>query len=173
MSDLKKCSKCQATKPRTEFYKQADKKDGYRAECKACRDITKRKYAEVNKDTIAASKKSYYEANKKEIKQQSGEYKNRLKGDPIFKGKELAKKRRRDAAKLQRTPPWLTKEHNKQIQRYYLTAKWLEEQLGETFHVDHIHALRGTNFSGLHVPWNLQILPEADNLKKGNRLQRV
>jgi hypothetical protein len=36
--------------------------------------------------------------------------------------------------------------------------------------VDHIHPLLGENFSGLHVPWNLQYLPMLENRVKGSKM---
>lgn len=77
---------------------------------------------------------------------------------------------KRRAAKLQATPPWLTKDQLKEIKAYYVLAKelqWLSEELLE---VDHVVPLQGENVSGLHVPWNLQILPRSLNGKKSNKL---
>lgn len=77
-------------------------------------------------------------------------------------------KRRKDYYK--RVPPWLTDEHWKQISAFYVEARRLTEETGIVHHVDHIHPLRGKTVSGLHVPWNLQILTAADNMKKSARL---
>lgn len=43
----------------------------------------------------------------------------------------------------------------------------------EGMHVDHVLPLKGELVSGLHVPENLQYLPEAENIAKGNRVDLV
>ena len=75
----------------------------------------------------------------------------------------------RRAAKAQRTPKWLNEVHWDLIVSYYAYARWLTETTGIEHHVDHIVPLRGETVSGLHVPWNLQVLPAAVNLLKSNR----
>ena len=74
------------------------------------------------------------------------------------------------ASKMNATPPWLTPIHMAQIQEMYDVAFAKSVQTGVKHHVDHIHPLQGDNFSGLHVPWNLQVIEAFENLSKGNRL---
>lgn len=66
----------------------------------------------------------------------------------------------------QATPPWLSENHVFEIERLYsLAASQIEPH-----HVDHIIPLHGKTVCGLHVPWNLRVVPKADNLNKGNRM---
>jgi 5-methylcytosine-specific restriction endonuclease McrA len=75
---------------------------------------------------------------------------------------------KRSAARLKRTPPWLNKNQLEQIKQFYQEAKELETSTGIKHHVDHIVPLQGENVSGLHVPWNLQVLTAAENCSKNN-----
>ena len=83
--------------------------------------------------------------------------------------KRAALEAKRRSAQLQRTPPWLTAEHLTQIDEFYLAAKMFQMYTGELYHVDHIEPLQGDNVSGLHVPWNLQVIPYKENLQKSNK----
>lgn len=68
------------------------------------------------------------------------------------------------------SPAWLTKEHRKQIREIYRTAMQLTETTSIVYTVDHIIPIRSRLVCGLHVPWNLQILPRDVNLAKSNSI---
>jgi len=76
---------------------------------------------------------------------------------------------KRQAAKLKRTPKWLTELYYSQIELFYDAANKLTKEFGIQMDVDHIVPLQGKNVSGLHVPWNLQVVSHKDNMSKGNR----
>jgi hypothetical protein len=74
----------------------------------------------------------------------------------------------RDAAKKNRTPSWLSNDDHWMIKQAYDIAAKRTQMLGIEFHVDHIVPLQGKTVSGLHVPWNLQVIPAKLNQQKSN-----
>ena len=78
---------------------------------------------------------------------------------------------KRYTAELKRTPSWLNDGQLLEIEAIYNYCSSLR-RIGLNYHVDHIVPLRGKTVSGLHVPWNLQVMSAKNNLAKGNRILR-
>jgi hypothetical protein len=176
--DMKTCNKCNKTKPFSLFHKHSGFKDGLRTVCKECRknehivryennkdEWNQRsvKWQKTNKEKVAHIQKTYRDANKEQRNNQTAEWKRNNKAKVNFSNNT------RHAAKLQRTPEWLSKEQLQEIQDFYAMAQQLETVFPWKQHVDHIVPLQGEDVSGLHLPWNLQILSAKDNITKGNR----
>ena len=87
------------------------------------------------------------------------------------KGKVNANTALRHTAKMLRKPFWLTEEDKEYISCLYQLSAMRSRESGIKWNVDHVVPLQGENVSGLHVPWNLQVIPAADNFKKNNRWQ--
>jgi 5-methylcytosine-specific restriction endonuclease McrA len=68
------------------------------------------------------------------------------------------------------TPPWLTRRQKSEIRRIYEIAITMTKTTGEQYVVDHIVPLRSDEVCGLHVPWNLRVITQEENLKKSNKL---
>lgn len=73
----------------------------------------------------------------------------------------------RRAAKLNATPWWAD---IAKIRAIYAKRLRLTRETGIMHHVDHIVPLRSPVVCGLHVPWNLRVIPARANLQKNNRL---
>lgn len=137
-------------------------------------------YREKNKERRNAHHREWYYKNHDHALAYSREYNSSV---DVFKKRKQAREsyRRykprfianvahRRAAKLLCTPKWITEYCRHEIRELYKKRDALVKLTGISFHVDHIIPLQGVNVSGLHVPWNLQIIPACENLSKGNKL---
>ena len=68
------------------------------------------------------------------------------------------------------TPPWISRQQKTDIRQLYQIAITMTKTTGEQYVVDHIIPLRGEDVCGLHVPWNLRVITQEENLKKSNKL---
>lgn len=146
---MKQCRICGDTKPTTEYNKQARNKDGLFHECKTCVEERRRERRAADPHKYRQLDKEHYERNKRRY---------------IDKAYLYNKQR------SQAMPAWLTEEHRFMLEEIYELRDMRTEATGVVHHVDHIVPLRGETVSGLHVPWNLQVIPASENLKKSNRL---
>lgn len=193
---MKVCRLCQQNKPLGEFFTRVGAKDGYRNECKLCAiakskarytknlDESRRWHREHYRKKMAANPgwhASYYAANKEKRLAYDAQYyrnKNREKRLAQVKawasenrGKSNAVKKAYKMAKAQACPPWLTKDEHWLMYEAYELATLRTEVFGFLWHVDHEVPLRGKTVSGLHVPWNLQVIPGVENMSKSNKFE--
>ena len=191
---MKTCAVCQVAKPLEEFYKRLDSPDGFRNDCKVCvksriktsyyLDVNasrqyanslyktkiqtnpgfhKEKYWANKEKSLAESRKSYLANRKKRLEKQA-------KWAMFNVGKANAIKKAYKVKKHNAMPKWLSEFDLLAIKCKYSVCAMLNKHGVEKWHVDHIVPLQGQNVSGLHVPWNLQVIPANENMRKSNRL---
>ena len=188
---MKTCSTCKAEKPRSEFHRKADAKDGLHPHCKGCRRVlgtayrarniehaleydrarnklphrleAKRKQYRADSRKYLARNKEYAQANPEIIRKARNAYTAR---NPA---KTLASVRRRQARKLNATPAWANQFFIEEI--YELARMRTQQKTGgiAEWQVDHIVPLQHPLVQGLHVEYNLQVIPALQNQQKGNR----
>jgi hypothetical protein len=73
----------------------------------------------------------------------------------------------RRAQQLRAMPPWADK---RMIETVYAIKYFLIEKTGIPYEVDHYYPLTHPRCCGLHVHWNLRVITEEENQRKGNRL---
>lgn len=153
---MKKCTICKEELELELFGKDKSRRDGLSAKCKPCaKIITKRR---KNKDPDLFRKKAADHMRKHRSKLD--------KTDLLATWRAQAGIRR--AKKRSATPDWLTGSQKAHMKRTYHLAQLMSEITGQQYHVDHIIPLRGEAVCGLHVPWNLRVIPAEINLQKGN-----
>ena len=96
------------------------------------------------------------------------EYRNAWKVNNAVQVRADTKARRRKHREA--TPPWLTRKQKSELRQMYQIAITMTKTTGEQYVVDHIVPLISDEVCGLHVPWNLRVITQEDNLKKSNKL---
>ena len=132
------------TKPKTEAAKAAGKR-----------------YYERNRDVVIARAAA---RPPEEKRRNRAEYKDR-NVDVVRADTSVRKRRHREA-----TPKWLTVDQKMAMRQLYVQARKLTEITNARYVVDHIVPLRSHEVCGLHVPWNLRVITQEENLKKSNKL---
>ncbi len=83
-----------------------------------------------------------------------------------------ARAKRRKIRETKVCPPWVK---TVDLIQFYDKAKRITRETGVPHEVDHIFPIqpRCKKFSGLHVPWNLQVLTRAQNRVKSNHAPEI
>ena len=181
------CRKCLVEKPIDDYQFHRVSGRHYKT-CRRCRQLQNYEWAKNNKDKVLASQKAWVKANPEKLwwKRNRDEHRIRTakagakwrEKNPEYhhshylnnKTKYVAARAKRRAAQENATPTWLTAIHKAQIQEMYDIALARKVQTGVKHHVDHILPIMGKSISGMHVPWNLQVITATENLKKGWRV---
>lgn len=192
----KVCSDCQIDKKKSEFTVVSAHRDGLSYICKECQKLHRALFPKsvVDLEKIRVRGKLWrskqpkkpkkIKKNKDPVKVNAATIRYRTKNPEKTKAatkrwqlnnpaKLSAVSMKRHAAKLKATPLWLTDQHFKLILDFYIQCSILTELTGIIFQVDHIVPLQGKEVIGLHVPWNLQILPRHENIRKSNNFDPV
>lgn len=128
------------------------------------------------KEEVRDKKHDWYLENREQVIQTAAtrpaavlrEYRNAWKAankTQVLADNKVRRRKHRDA-----TPPWLTRKQKSEIRQLYQIAITMTQTTGEQYVVDHIVPLRGEEVCGLHVPWNLRVITQEQNLKKSNKL---
>ena len=128
------------------------------------------------REEVKDRKNAWYEANKEQVIQAAATrplevkrvYQKAWKERNTIWVRADTKARRRKHREA--TPPWLSREQKAQIRELYKIAITMTKTTGEQYVVDHIVPLRSELVCGLHVPWNLRVIPQQENLLKSNKL---
>ena len=148
-----------------------------RSDARFCSREHKRITSDMKRDQVAEYKKNaekrrsqalrYYYANHAQSKERQLA---KQKTNPVKYAAAAAKHR---AVKLQRTPAWLDEDSLWMIEQAYELAALRTKLFGFSWHVDHVIPLQGRVVSGLHVPFNLQVIPALQNIAKHNKFEVV
>lgn len=128
------------------------------------------------REDVKGRKHEWYEANREQVITAAAtrplevkrEYQRAWKDRNVTWVRADTKSRRRKHREA--TPLWLSRQHKAEMRNIYRIAITMSKTTGEQYVVDHIVPLRSPMVCGLHVPWNLRVMTQEENLKKSNKL---
>jgi hypothetical protein len=136
-------------------------------ECLSCRAEYLAKWRTENQARVKQHNASQYEKHTDKIKKGVRQWatKNPVK---VFTYSRASHTKRR-----MRLPKWLTADDRWMIEQAYELAALRAKLFGFAWHVDHVIPLQGKLVSGLHTPYNLQVIPGVENVRKSNKFEAV
>lgn len=146
----------QAAEKRADYFKQYNERDEVKD--------AKHTWYQKNRDKVVETAKT-------RPAEQLREYRNAWKENNKVQVRADTKARRRKHRVA--TPKWLSRKQKSEIRQIYQIAITMTQTTGEQYVVDHIIPLRADTVCGLHVPWNLRVITQDENLRKSNKLLDV
>ena len=137
------------------------------------------RYIKSNREKVRAWDRKRYQANPEKFRIKSLDWaknhRDRVnawhrKWDKANRDKSSTHAAKRRAAVMNSIPPWISRDQLKQIEIFYTKSNRLTRETGIGYSVDHVWPLRGKTCCGLHVPWNLRVIPLIENIGKGNKI---
>ena len=132
-------------------------------------------FREYNRrEDVKDRKNEWYQENREQVIQAAATRPAQVKREYRNAWKETHKVQIRADTKARRrkhrdaTPLWLTRKQKSELRQLYQIAITMTQTTGEQYVVDHIYPLRSEVVCGLHVPWNLRIITQQQNLQKSN-----
>lgn len=116
-------------------------------------------WAQANPEQAGKNKAAWKARNTDKLHRGAAEYRA---SHPDVIARNAAARR---AAKRNARPPWVSPGD---LSAVFALAATLSRETGIKHSVDHIVPLTHPLVCGLHVPWNLRVIPLRDNLRKGN-----
>ena len=172
---IKTCTKCLVEKPQESFYKRTSRKSGYSSLCKTCCNeaarLSRVKRRIVDPEFVKKERLNsqfWIENNKEKHKELTRSWRKKYSKTPKFLAGARISTAKYKAKKLQASPQWLTEKHLLEIENIYRVCAIVTETTQKPHEVDHVVPLQGKTVCGLHVPWNLAIVPASMNRSKNN-----
>ena len=173
------CACCKQKMPTENFSLDKQKPSGFSSYCKQCKRAKNHSYYmkasqvtrrnQSHNGISVSDKNSYAKIWRSQNPEKRSEY---LK---VYaqrnRDKMRSKGMKRYVAQKRQTPSWVNSSLDTEIEGLYMFCRIFNSYKAyksDRFQVDHIVPICGKQVSGLHVPWNLQVLTGRDNVHKGN-----